>query len=373
MKSVAFDGEVRKGTPDHVLRVLSFAFLIFGVSVLFGACTRPSPASAAEETVQPGIAVLLVDTDRVMGEIEPGVYGQFLEHINHSVVDGLYAEQVRGQGFEGNDFETYWQPFAEQGSQGSADVVEGQFPNGEKGVRLDVSGGTIGIRQRRIDLEVDHDYDGSVWLKPEEGSAQVVLRVKDSTGVVVAQTPLETQGSDWQEASYRFSCPKADTEGMVEISASGSGRVLVDFLSMMRADVRNNGMLRPDLLEALQDLEPPFIRWPGGSFASIYKWKDGIGPRVSRKYHPNELWGGYSDYYGFGTDEFMELCRQARHRAAGRAARDDAPTPRQIQYAMDWVHYLSTTRRRPSGGGCGRRTATPSPTTSGTSRSTTSR
>ena len=78
----------------------------------------------------------------------------------------------------------------------------------------------------------------------------------------------------------------------------------------MRADARADGMLRPDLLAALRGLAPPFIRWPGGSFASTYKWKDGIGPHVSRTYHPNVMWGGYSDYYGFGTDEFMGLTRQ---------------------------------------------------------------
>jgi hypothetical protein len=37
------------------------------------------------------------------------IYGHFLEHINHSVVDGLFAEQIRGCGFEGEDFKTYWQ------------------------------------------------------------------------------------------------------------------------------------------------------------------------------------------------------------------------------------------------------------------------
>ncbi len=140
---------------------------------------------------------------------------------------------------------------------------------------------------------------------------------------------------------------------------------------MMRADVRRNGMLRPDLLEALRELAPPFIRWPGGSYASIYKWKDGIGPRVARRYTPNAIWGDYSDYYGFGTDEFMELCPAARHRAAGRA-RGDPTDPGQLEYAMDWVHYLNdppTTewgRRRAANGHR-------SPIASGTSRSTTSR
>ena len=51
-----------------------------------------------------GVAILQVDTDRQIGTTDKKIYGQFLEHINHSVVDGLYAEQIRGQGFEGNDF-----------------------------------------------------------------------------------------------------------------------------------------------------------------------------------------------------------------------------------------------------------------------------
>jgi alpha-N-arabinofuranosidase len=113
----------------------------------------------------------------------------------------------------------------------------------------------------------------------------------------------------------------------------------VDFISLARTDVRASGMLRPDLLDALRGLAPPFIRWPGGSFASTYKWKDGIGPRVSRVYHPNVLWGGYSDYYGFGTDEFMELARQL---GTDPLIVLPAPSidPAAVRYAMDWVRYL---------------------------------
>ena len=36
-----------------------------------------------------GAAVLLVDMDRKMGQVNENLYGHFLEHINHSVVDGL--------------------------------------------------------------------------------------------------------------------------------------------------------------------------------------------------------------------------------------------------------------------------------------------
>ena len=151
--------------------------------------------------------------------------------------------------------------------------------------------------------------------------------------------PLKTSGTAWQESGFSFVSSATDPQTSFEIVATETGAVLVDFISLMRADARANGKLRPDLLAALQGLAPPFVRWPGGSYASIYKWKDGIGPAVSRKYNPNTIWGGYSDYYGFGTDEFLELCRQlgAEPMIVLAATGTD---PAQLAYAMEWVHYL---------------------------------
>lgn len=291
----------------------------------------------AAATSGPGVAVLLVDTDRVMGNIGEAVYGHFLEHINHSVVDGLFAEQIQGCGFEGKDFDTYWRPFADRGAVQVADV---KSENGERSVRIEVNNGTAGIRQGRIYVQAGCEYNGSVWLKSEQGTVKVTFRVKDSTGKLMAEAPLPTSGSAWREARYAFPVTRTDGQATVEIVAAGTGAILLDFISMMRADMRKNGKLRFDLVEALRSLKPPFIRWPGGSFASIYRWKDGIGPHVSRKYRPNTIWGGYSDYYGFGTDEFLELCRQLNTEPLIVFAATSTE-PNMVQDAMDWVHYLN--------------------------------
>ncbi len=294
-------------------------------------------AKSATTAGGPRAAVLLVDTDRVMTTIDQRIYGHFLEHINHSVEDGLFAEQIQGCGFEGEDFKTYWQPFSDRGG---VEVANVEFKNGKKSVRLRVNGGRAGIRQGRVYLDAGREYDGSVWIKREEGSPQLTLRVVSSRGEQIASAPLAVAGSEWKEVRYSFSSSVRDTQAAVELEATGNGTLLVDFLSMARADVRRDGMLRPDLLQALKDLAPPFIRWPGGSFASTYKWKDGIGPYVSRCYHPNMIWGGYSDYYGFGTEEFMLLCKKLDCEPLVVLAAPSTETE-PLQYAMDWVHYLN--------------------------------
>jgi alpha-N-arabinofuranosidase len=52
------------------------------------------------------------------------------------------------------------------------------------------------------------------------------------------------------------------------------------------------------------------------------------------------VWGGYSDYYGFGTEEFLGLCRKLNAEPLIVLAATSTDSG-QLQYAMDWVHYLN--------------------------------
>lgn len=312
-------------------------FLIHSTAAAAAVSLRPSSLVANVGADQARVTVLVVDTDRASVPIDKRIYGQFLEHINHSVEDGLFAEQIRGAGFEGPDFQTYWESIAQQGH---VEIAEFDFQNGKKSVRLSVNGGHASIRQRRIFLEANTKYEGSLWVKRERDFPKLTLDILSSDGSVIASLPLAPAGPDWQELSFSFTSRLRDTQASIEITASGEGVLLIDFVSLMRSDARHDGMLRPDLLNALRGLEPSFIRWPGGSFASTYKWKEAIGPYASRGYHPNVYWGNYSDYAGFGTDEFLGLCKRLNCEPLIVLA---APTtkPDDLDYAMTWVHYLN--------------------------------
>lgn len=69
-----------------------------------------------------------------------------------------------------------------------------------------------------------------------------------------------------------------------------------------------NGFRR-DVLEKVRELNPPLLRWPGGTFTKIYHWQDGVGPKPERRRRPNLIWGGEVDNL-FGTDEFIRYCRE---------------------------------------------------------------
>src|ERR1043165_3562182 len=182
--------------------------------------SSPLVSRAAPAPGEPRVAVLLVDTDRAMGSIDERIYGHFLEHINHSVEDGLFAEQIRGAGFEGDDFNAYWTTFSAHGA-GSVAAVD--FQNGKKSVRIDVNGVRAGIRQDRIYIESGYKYEGSLWVKREAGSPELTLRVLSSTRSHIASMPLPVSTSDWHEVPFSFASPVRDTDARIEASASGTG------------------------------------------------------------------------------------------------------------------------------------------------------
>ncbi|MBI3922294.1 MAG: alpha-N-arabinofuranosidase [Armatimonadetes bacterium] len=71
----------------------------------------------------------------------------------------------------------------------------------------------------------------------------------------------------------------------------------------------DNGF-RTDVLEAVRALQVPILRYPGGNFVSGYHWRDGVGPRESRPKRLELAWNSLESNQ-FGTDDFIEFCRDA--------------------------------------------------------------
>jgi alpha-L-arabinofuranosidase len=68
---------------------------------------------------------------------------------------------------------------------------------------------------------------------------------------------------------------------------------------------------RTDVLQQVQGLGVPLIRYPGGNFVSGYNWLDGVGPKKDRPTVLDRAWDSIETNQ-FGTDEFMAWCKAAR-------------------------------------------------------------
>lgn len=75
-------------------------------------------------------------------------------------------------------------------------------------------------------------------------------------------------------------------------------------------DASGQPVIRQDVVKALQAIQIPNLRWPGGCFADYYFWRNGIGPRSERPSIVNALWGGVTEDNSVGTHEFLELAER---------------------------------------------------------------
>ena len=98
---------------------------------------------------------------------------------------------------------------------------------------------------------------------------------------------------------------------------------------------------RRDVVEALQALHVPVLRWPGGCYADTYHWRDGIGPRSERPVTLNRWWGNNEESNAFGTHEFFDFAELIGARTflsvnVGTGTAGEA---------KDWVEYVTSGSR----------------------------
>ena len=157
------------------------------LSLLLISCSQQSSTNKENGTDSSGVAILLVDTDHPLSTIDENIYGQFLEHINHSVENGLYAEQVQGQGFEGKDFKRTGKRLQ---TDGIVNVINTAFQKGSKSIRLSPGNGTAGISQGRFYVKKDVPYKVLYGLNQKQAHTEMLLQINDKSNSEIAKATL---------------------------------------------------------------------------------------------------------------------------------------------------------------------------------------
>ncbi len=107
-----------------------------------------------------------------------------------------------------------------------------------------------------------------------------------------------------------------------------------------RNDISQQNGFRDDVIQALQALPVPLLRWPGGCYAEHYHWRDGIGPASARPVRLGLSCGlEVEDDNSLGTHEFLWLCGQLGAEPY-LAANVCTGSPQEM---CDWLEYCNST------------------------------
>jgi alpha-N-arabinofuranosidase len=238
-----------------------------------------------------------------------------------------------------------WQAFGDLSGESASGHVSTSTENPLNGIqckRIQSEVGCDGISQGPICIRAGEVYRGSLWAR---GNAhRLCIELMDGETRLGGRDvhPVE----EWKEFPFEFKPVASSDTATLRIGTACAADVWIDQVSLMPESWREAGGFRPDLLQAIADLKPPVIRWPGGCFASPYRWKDGIGPQHRRGPHPKSMWDD-KEVNSFGTDEFIAMCRRV---GAEPLIVVNIGTPEWnrdcldndfLQEALDWIEYCN--------------------------------
>ena len=271
--------------------------------------------------------------------ISPDLIGVFFEDLNYAADGGLYAELVQNRSFEYSPTEQpdwhplkFWEVQKRGGGDGSVTVANMRpiHRNNPHYALLTVrtAGQGVGVANGGFDgipLQAGERYEASFWAYQafmgrmwgrgdNSKPMPVTLRLETQGGDVLAETSMEIKGRAWTKHSGTFVAPRTVHDARLVLLAHDQGALCLDMISLFPEKTfrnRPNG-LRADLAQAIADIKPKFVRFPGGCLVhgqgihQYYDWKDSIGPVQHRRSGRN-LWG-YDQTRGFGYFEFFQFC-----------------------------------------------------------------
>ena len=280
-------------------------------------------------------STLTADANVTTAEMSDTLYGLFFEDINYGADGGLYAELLQNRSFEYEDIldprvtDHYngWGFNLSAGAAGTA-TVQTENPlnaNNPTYMRVNCQKGdyrfaNLGYQSTTfsggIPVEKGKTYRCFVYMRNAgDFDGQVEIALTKRTGKSLAVPKRFTLTDEWQKYELTFT-PSYTEDAVLSFILHGTGAVDVDMASLIPADAYGadwpNGGLRADLVQALKDLNPSFLRFPGGCVTegsyyrdNFYNWKDTVGPIEERKENFN-TWG-YMQSYGLGYYEYFML------------------------------------------------------------------
>ena len=274
--------------------------------------------------------------------ISDELIGIFFEDISSAADGGLYAELLQNGSFEFNPAErdgwgagTAWKQIRPGHSLGTLQVRMDNpiHPNNPTYMRLhtervkeyyDYKGWKgFGIENtgfNGISVKAGEKYDFSAFFRNiGKGAKQIRIALVEAQGwgrdpKLLAEANLEIDATNWQKCEAVLTASEDSKNATLQILVLTVGDLDIDQVSLMPEDTYKGHGLRKDLAQALADLQPKFMRFPGGcvvhgggdGFWDTYRWKTTIGPKEQRKSLKN-TWG-YHQSMGLGYFEYFQFC-----------------------------------------------------------------
>jgi alpha-N-arabinofuranosidase len=331
--------------------------------------------------------ILEIDASNYQAEIAPTMYGIFFEDINFAADGGLYAELVKNRSFEFTLPKIGWlEPNSDRHSYNSESGISMVVQQSLKAtntnfLRVQVTNAKgyelINEGFRGMGIKKNESYDFSISCANPLGITKIIAEIIDEEKKVIGSTSIEPRSGQWTSYETSFKASATVEKAQLRLRFEGKGSIDIDFVSLFPQDTwkgRKKG-LRKDLVRLIDDLNPGFLRFPGGCIVEgrtlerRYQWKKTVGPVADRTSLINRwntefnhrLTPDYFQSFGIGFFEYFQLaedlgaaplpilgCGMACQFNTGELVPMDELGP-YIQDALDLIEFANGSKDTPWG------------------------
>ena len=268
-----------------------------------------------------------IDATHAAGKVSPILYGLMTEEINHSYDGGLYAELIQNRAFlDSAKSPVHWSVVNGVGSAARVELDTKAVFNDQLSASLRV---TVTQADHKHQAGVANDGYWGIPVQPKttyratiiaragagfSGPATVSI-VSDDGKTIYATQKFSGLTTDWKKFKVALKTGRGTptTRAHFSITLDQPGTVWLGLVSLFPPTWHDqpNGF-RQDLMQMMVDLNPKFLRFPGGNYVegdtveTRFEWKKTIGPIEQRPGHPGP-WG-YRSTDGLGLLEFLQWC-----------------------------------------------------------------
>ena len=262
--------------------------------------------------------------------ISKDLFGVFFEDLSYAADGGLYAELVQNRSFEYSASDrkqwnplTGWEYTTEGYGYGTISVESGHpiSPNNPHYVVLNIDDPGqqgVGVTNSGFDgiaIKSGEHYNFSIYVRQiSDKPIPMQVQLRGNKGIIYGTFSFKTQGKQWRKYSGIILANQNTDSARLTIVATQKSKLAIDEISLFPQNTFKNepNGLRADLAQAIADLHPKFMRFPGGCLVhgdgldNIYRWKNTIGPVEDRQQQRN-IWS-YHQSVGLGFYEYFRFC-----------------------------------------------------------------
>ena len=274
--------------------------------------TQPQANKIEAYNVEKSDYMLDIDASEEIHDISELLFGIFFEDINFAADGGLYAEKVVNRSFEfgdtAKDDQFYgWKTVGNiQKNIITGDKESSLNENNTNYIELTNSySEPAGIENvgflDGMSITEGERYNFSIYAKGVEGFCGKIIINLCVDNIAVGSATIDNITDYWDKYEAVLTSSITANQNVTLQVLIDSGTVRLDMVSLFPEGTykgRENGV-RKDLATMLEELEPKFLRFPGGCIIegydenTAYNWKDSIG--VNSEGEPLYFNGKYGD------------------------------------------------------------------------------